>query len=400
MRVGWWSLAALIALAGCGGGSSGGPRPDDTLRFTTFQTAEVVVGQPIFAFNDANQGLGTPTSQTLAYPGMPSSDPFFLPDMSNHRVLGYSQTPFLSNVGANFVLGQPDLGFDFAGLGATALNAPICARVADGRLFVSDTGNHRVLIWDGVPSDNAAPASVAVGQPDLSSGAAATSATRLRDPAGIVVAGTRLLIADRSNHRVLIWNTIPETSGVAADLVLGQPDFKAGLANGGRQPAADTLHDPFDVWSDGTRVVVADRGNNRVLIWLSFPTTNAQPADLVLGQSDFRAAVPGLGADGLYRPCSIASRGTQFFLADAGNHRVLIWNSFPARSQAPADAVLGQADFEHGAPNDPDQDGAPSVASSARTFFSAHDLLTVAIVGNSLFVGDTGNHRMLVFRSQ
>lgn len=37
--------------------------------------------------------------------------------------------------------------------------------------------------------------------------------------------GTRFVIADRTNARVLIWNNIPANGDVPADIVLGQTDF-------------------------------------------------------------------------------------------------------------------------------------------------------------------------------
>ena len=67
-------------------------------------------------------------------------------------------------------------------------------------------------------------------------------------------------------------------------MVLGQNSFTNCIANDDDQDGADdgvptarTLASPTGVWSDGTRLVVADKSNNRVLIWNSFPTTNFTP---------------------------------------------------------------------------------------------------------------------------
>jgi hypothetical protein len=387
----------VLGLAACGGGGSA-PAEDSLLALTTFQSADVVIGQPIFAFNQANQGGGAPTSQTLASPGMPSRGPFYLPDISNHRVLGYDDVPFLNHAGANFVLGQPGLGFDFPGLGPTALRNPQCVRVAGQRLLISDSGNHRVLVWTSLPTENGAPADFVLGQPHLANGGTGVGATRMNDPAGLCADGERLLVADRANHRVLIWLSRPNASGAPADLVLGQADFLATQSNRGGTPGAETLREPFAVWTDGTRVAVADRGNHRVLLWQTFPTRNGQPADLVLGQSSFDAVTARLGADGLFRPSDVTANTSQLVVADAGNHRVLVWNAFPSTSGTPADVVLGQATFDHGIGNDYDQDGTPEVVSSARTFLSANGALGVQISGSRLIVSDTGNHRVLVFQ--
>ena len=44
-----------------------------------------------------------------------------------------------------------------------------------------------------------------------------------------------------------------------------------GLALPDASPTADHMYAPRGVWTDGTRVVVADSGNHRVLIWHTFP---------------------------------------------------------------------------------------------------------------------------------
>ncbi len=50
---------------------------------------------------------------------------------------------------------------------------------------------------------------------------------------------------------------------------------------------AGSLFSPASVSSDGQHLFVADNYQNRVLIWNSIPTSNGQPADVVVGQKDF-----------------------------------------------------------------------------------------------------------------
>ena len=96
-------------------------------------------------------------------------------------------------------------------------------------------------------------------------------------------------MADTDNNRVLIWNTIPASNTAAPALVLGQTSFTAFQTP---QPVnATSLRGPQGVWIQGNRLFVADTLNHRVLIWNSFPTQNNQPADLVLGQTSFTAAI-------------------------------------------------------------------------------------------------------------
>jgi hypothetical protein len=94
---------------------------------------------------------------------------------------------------------------------------------------------------------------------------------------------------------------------------------------------------------------VADANNNRVLVWNSLPTTNAAPADVVIGQSDFNVALANAGASvnqfGLAQPRAVAIAHDALFVADFANQRVMVWQPVPTSNGAPATAVLGRADF-------------------------------------------------------
>jgi len=138
--------------------------------------------------------------------------------------------------------------------------------------------------------------------------------------AGIATDGTRLLLADRNNNRVLIWNRLP-TANTPPDLVLGQPDFNSNDSGAGR----NQLNWPMSVRTDGQRLVVADTYNDRILIWNRFPTANATPADIQI-----KITWPwGVWTDGR----RLGATCTTFGYA-------LIWNSFPTRDDQPADIRL------------------------------------------------------------
>ncbi len=145
-----------------------------------------------------------------------------------------------------------------------------------------------------------------------------------------------------------------------------------------------------------------------MLIWNSFPTTNFQPADLVLGQSDFThnqynddnqdgVADATPTARTLFDPyVGVWSNGRQLFVTDSSNNRVLVWNSFPTTNFQPADEVLGQSDFVHDQYNDDNQDGTPDATASARTL---NYPVGVFVRRDKLLITDNGNHRVLVFKS-
>jgi len=252
------------------------------------------------------------------------------------------------------------------------------------------------------------PADWVVGQVNLDSKTAGCSATGLRSPeTGWAVDG-KLIVTDSGNHRVLIWNSIPSRNGVPADIVLGQQDFINCQQNAGMvdESTAATLNFPAGVWSDGNRLIISDKDNNRVLIWNDFPTESFTPADVVLGQNSFttnaandddqngRADLAPSNRtlagpyDGVY------SNGVQLFIADSGNNRLLLWNSFPTNNFSPADVVLGQGSFTNNTPNDDNQDGDADNGPSARTLSSPTGVL---LVGDQLIVADGNNHRYLVY---
>jgi len=190
------------------------------------------------------------------------------------------------------------------------------------------------------------PASVVVGQPDCISNSPGTSSTSLRSPTGIFVDDKgRLFVAEYNNNRVLIWNSIPTSNGQPADLVLGQPDFTSGLVNRGGSKDSDTLYNPYGVYSDGERLAVVEISNHRVLIWNTFPTSNGQPADVVVGSDSMTSGSPGCSQTQLSGPTGVVIYNNKLLISQASGRRVSIFNSVPTSNGQPADIVLGQDDF-------------------------------------------------------
>src|SRR3989338_1711479 len=80
-----------------------------------------------------------------------------------------------------------------------------------------------------------------------------------------------ILIGGISVFGLPVTSTFAElTSGMAADVVVGQPDFTSSTANNGGR-SARTLSSPDGVFSDGHRLFIADRNNHRVLIYNTVP---------------------------------------------------------------------------------------------------------------------------------
>jgi hypothetical protein len=140
-----------------------------------------------------------------------------------------------------------------------------------------------------------------------------------------------------------------KSTSSAASLVLGQSGFTGTQANGGGA-GASTLQEPSGVYFDGIRLWVADTGNHRVLVWNALPKSNGQPADVVLGQASFGAVLPNRGvaaasASSLSFPAAVASANGVVYIADSGNNRVVSYSTPPKSNGAAADGVLGQANL-------------------------------------------------------
>ncbi|HEY0297613.1 MAG TPA: hypothetical protein VGB84_00195 [Arachidicoccus sp.] len=141
-------------------------------------------------------------------------------------------------------------------------------------------------------------------------------------------------------------------------------------------------------------LAVSDTGQNRVFLWKNFSYQRNEEPDVVLGQDDFSGTGRNTGtkvnASSLQYPSGVWTDGQKLIVADAWNHRVLIWHSLPTQNGQPADVVVGQKDFEH---NEPNIEGL-SKAPSARSLYWCYG---VTCDGKSLWIADTGNRRVLFY---
>ncbi len=412
-------LVGTALLAGCGGGGGDSGAFILPAPVAKAQLAETVIGQATFS---SYSSLADPTysRDISAYTndgsfGSPAVNGgiLYLPDTNANRVLGYNAVPTTNGAGASFVLGQSTFASYSTGSGANRMNYPQSVRTAaSGQLFVTDYNNNRILVWNTAPTTTGVPADLVVGQPGFGSTTELPANSGLFNPEDMFVVGTKLIVADSGNNRVLIWNTIPTASGTPADIVLGQNSMSNIAANDNDQngvpdaaPTSQTLNYPSGIWSDGTRLIVCDSLNNRVLIWNSFPTANFTRADLVLGQKDFVHTIANDdNQDGLSDatptartfdfPYYVASNGSNLFIADVLNNRVLMWSTIPTTNFAAANRVFGQGSFTANVENDDNQDGFTDGVPSARTMYYPSG---VFINGTKLLVTDNTNCRFLIY---
>jgi hypothetical protein len=369
-------LLFAVVLTGCGDGGglpapgaapapAAGPAP---VLFGAFPSAVAVIGQTSF---DVVAPDGTPG--TLSFPrGEPAvaaDGKLFVADSGTSTLKVFSRYD------------QHGPSVDFPGV-----TLPRSASIQSGRLVVVD--GEQVKIYES-STPGATQTAVAGSASDC-------SAAGLRGPSSAHLTPTgRLVVADSSNNRVLIWNQVTSGPLGDADVVLGQQTMITCAANGGgASPSDSTLSGPNSVWSDGNRLIVADTANHRVLVWDTLPTTSFQPATTVLGQRGFADAQRNAGGGAIPSAMSLdtpvavdVNEAGQLAVVDEQNNRVLVWNRIPAagaHGQA-ADQVIGKSGFTDGDANPP----------SDRTLAEPQG---VRFHGSDLIVVDHENNRLLVWR--
>ncbi len=95
---------------------------------------------------------------------------------------------------------------------------------------------------------------------------------------------------------------------------------------------AATLSFPRYAMSDGTRLFIADGGNDRVLVYNTIPTTNGVRADAILGEADEFSDNTGQnpdGSDAFQTPSALAWDGLNLYVADTYNRRVVVYTAAP-----------------------------------------------------------------------
>ncbi len=323
---------------------------------------------------------------------------------------------------ADVVIGQANFTATDLGRSRSALRLPT-AVATDGHIVaIADTENNRVLIWNSIPTANNALADVVLGAPDfttLRSGVVDNKS--FRGPQGVWIQGTRLFVADTQNSRVMVWNNIPRSNDQPADYVLGQPNFTTRVGEIQQTPvppAANRLQNPVSVTSDGTRLFVADLGYNRVMMWNTIPTRTEQPADIVLGQPDMAGETanntskmcasngtdstgaltyPARCAGTMDFPRFALSDGKRLFVADGGNDRVLVWTTMPTANGQAADLVLGQPDFIKDVVTDASDFFTPNLLRGAPN--TTRTPTSLAWDGENLYVATPYDRRVMVFTS-
>jgi sugar lactone lactonase YvrE len=303
------------------------------VRFDSFSSLrngaapEAVLGQPDFeTFTSATTATGMSLPSKAVVDG---SGNLWVVDGGNARVLRFNNASSLADgSAADGVLGQSDFVTGDTGLSDSEFNAPGGIAIdPSGNLFVSDTGNSRVLVFfDAVNAANGAAASRVLGQEDFTSPGIAADQDGMRAPRGLACdAAGNLYVVDTGNHRVLRFDSAAaKANGADADGVLGQSDYsgdRPGALDNGFWGPRDAVVDP-----EG-RLWVSEFSNRRVMGFSdAINLANGASADLLLAQPDFESLETGLTSSRIGPAEGIgADASGRIYLADTAQRRVLVF---------------------------------------------------------------------------
>lgn len=393
-----------IAIDGNGNLYVSAPNDNRILQFAANvglgAVAKNVWGQTDFKTTTSDTGsFPLASASSLAAPEtieIDASGNLYIADTGNNRVLEFP----VNSKTAYRVWGQN--GFSANGpneIKAGSINFPYQVAIDYSQqpfaIYVSDTGNNRVLVWkDSVHFTNGQPADLVIGQPGMLTAAAnidsqgsttVASSTSLSAPTGIAVTSTgTVYVADSGNNRVLRFpRPVSQNGRITPDAVIGQSDFSSTLS---AVVNASSLNQPggLAIGPNGD-LFVADSGNNRILEFAA-GAGNGASAVRVYGQPGMNSAIhPTIfSAQTLAGPQGIAvDSGSNLYVADTGANRAVI---FPNTQSAPAAGMV--ATFVIGP------------ASFSSTSSALKSPLSIAPDGNgNIYVSDTGNNRVLMYPS-
>jgi len=301
----------------------------------------------------------------------------------------------------------------FKGAEDSPLLAPRGVYLVKNKLFVADTAQNRLFIWNELPTTefqkpdvvlgqvakaatgrNSKAADVVVGQPDFHKNepnvdgvGTLPNAQSLNWPYGVFSDGEQLWIADTGNRRVLYYKSIPTKNYTAADKVIGKPNFKE------RDYENTEPIWPYSVKvSPNGQLAITDTQYYRVLLWHDWTTAENQSADVIIGQASFEGN--GQNQYGWFPKANTLNwcYDTCFykegiFVADTGSSRILWFSNIPTAHNQPADNLLGQDNFTTGSEN-------------KNTIWSTEGSLywpfQICIEGTTMVAADTGNHRVVI----
>ncbi|MCC7432320.1 beta-propeller fold lactonase family protein [Candidatus Peregrinibacteria bacterium] len=372
----------------------------DVAAVSNGEAAVNVIGQytsglPDFTTSDAydssttGYGLSSPAATAIDSSG----HRLFVADYGHNRILVFNldANNLPIDYQADFVLGQSVFNSAGAGISDSSLDHPqgLAFDAVGQRLFVVDTGNNRVVVFDVTTIVNGEAAVNVLGQPDLNTNIPDLTQNSLNGPYDVAFDGTgqRLFVLDNSNGRVVVFDVTTIVDGEAAVNVIGAPDFTTGPVFAG---SATTFNSPIGLGYDsvGQRLFVSDESDSRVVVFDVSTIIDGEAAVNVIGQPDlttFGINVDQNGLAGPYR-MDVDTNTNRLIIADAYAQRVMFHDLSGLTDGQPAANLFGQDNFT------------TSIFHTTQDGFSSPEDVTYDSLNNNVYVTDRGNNRVMIFR--
>lgn len=289
--------------------------------------------------------------------------------------IGFSKESFIiekketPSAVASIVLGQFDFTYNLKNLWGIKTHTKSGLYYPNGlvvdtndNFYVVDTGNAALRMYRTVPLSNGTTSDEII------------LSDFLKKPYGVCISANNIYVSDVVLNKVFIFNK--SVNGFSLKTELNSVSFNK----------------PGAIFYDGVNFIVADSGNNRVLIWHQIPETGTEKPDVVLGQSGLSGIKPNRGSskasyDTLSNPTGIFSDGKSLLIADTENNRVLYFEKIPSTYGLSADYIIGQKNRADILANAGKQCGDFGLNAPEGVFFDAE----------YIYISDTKNNRVLLF---
>ncbi len=331
----------------------------------------------------------------------------FLSDTSNNRVLVYNidSSNNLSDRIPDNVLGEINFYTNAVATTQIGMSAPngLAFDSVGNRLFVVDTTNNRVKIYDTASITDGENAVNVLGQASFTTSAAATTQVGLNVPTGVAYdsATGRLFVAQNTGNRVSVFSGSVAllSMGMNATKEIGQPSGAAAFTSATAATTQAGLNVPYDVAYDSatSRLFVSQGTANRISVFSGSVTllSNGMNATKEIGQPSGAAAFTSAAAAttqaGLSAPRGIRYDGTRnwLYVAETTNNRLMVFSGSVAllSNGMNATQVLGQANFT------------TATAGNTQAGMNAPNGVLVDETNNRVYVSQSGNHRVTIFNA-
>lgn len=325
--------------------------------FENDSVADEVWGQADFTGNLCNAGHPIPGPETLCFHSkfnrltlnhygngaeLDSEGNLWVADGGNNRVLRFPDDPDSGRIlkAADLVLGQSDLYSNLPGDTLDKFHAPSAVKFdSEGKLYVVDTVNDRVLVFD----------------PPFHTGMSANSTfgSRFHEPTSLEIdpLNRGIWVNDSGNRMIELWNN----TGTQVLKVLGKESYKPDRMCG--ETSQTSWEDGSGICPSAGGIAIDTMGNVLVPSFLytsdifRYPSNKFDAGNTTPARPDMRLFYPPAGTN-FTSPTNIhSSRGVvvwqdQIVVSDI--ERLMFWNGLDSLTsgQAP-DGVIGSK-YEEG----------------------------------------------------